>query len=221
MPSLAKALKLSSEEEYFIYLMICKNASRNPTIQTYFEKILSRIRHESVKVTSAEPENSVTNDKNLYLNSLFMILQTLIRLKGFQEDVSWIKENLKIANLSEQKIQKTLVELEKQNFIFRDEHGKLNAKAESLWRPDPYDPSGQKVYTKAAESIAELMQTPDVYRPSVYMSMSLAMDEENLLKAEKLMINVHHQLLALSKSSKQPNAVVQVGNFLLAVARLK
>ncbi|MEK6772680.1 MAG: TIGR02147 family protein [Bdellovibrionota bacterium] len=221
MPPLAKALHLSADEEYFTYLMICKSSSRNPIIQSHFEKILNRIRHEYVKSAVDAPMPSTTNDKELYLNYFFMILQTFTKLKDFRENAQWIKDNLMIPNLNEIKITSTLKELENLGFIFRDDQNNLKSRPESLWRPDPYDPTGHRVYTKAAEGIAELMQKPDLYRPSVYMSMSLALDEENLLKAEKFMIDVHHQLLKFSVDSRQPTAVAQICNFLLTVVRLK
>lgn len=221
MPLLAKTLHLSADEEYFTYLMICKSSSRNPTIQSHFEKILNRIRHEYVKSDLQAPPTVTTNDKELYLDYLFMIFQTFTKLKEFREDIPWIKEHLKVPNLDDNKIKSALKELERLGFIFRDAQNNLKSKPESFWRPDPYDPTGHRVYTKAAEGIAELMQKPEIYRPSVYMSMSLAMDEENLAKAEKFMIDVHHQLLKFSTESQNPTSVVQVGNFLLTVVRLK
>lgn len=221
MPALAKALKLTSHEEYFIYLMICKNSSKNIEIQNHFENILNRLRHESVKVATTEPTRANTNNKNLYLDYLFMMIQTLVRLDDFQEDPKWILKNLNVPNLTETKITEVLKDLEKQKFLVRDENKKLKAPQETLWRPDPYDPSGQKVFTKGAECMAELMQKPELYKPSVYMSMSLAFDEKNLLQAEKLMIELHHQLSKLAKDSVQPTAVTQFGNFMLTVSRIK
>ncbi len=221
MPSLAKALKMTPDEEYFTYLLVCKNSSQNAAIQDHFEKILDRIRHEYVNVGPAEPERSTKNEKQLYLNSLFMILQAMVRLPDFREDISWIKANLLFPDLTEDKIEKGLEDLEKLRFIWRGEDGKLQAHKDALFRPDPYDPDGQRIFTKGAADIAELMRTPKVYRPSVYMTMSLGLDEENLLKAEKLMIEVHHQLSALASMSLHPTSVVQVGNFLMTLVRLK
>lgn len=123
-------------------------------------------------------------------------------------------------NLTEEKIKQALAELIRNQFVERDSEGRLKPPSESLWRPDPYDPSGQKVFTKGAECMAELMQKPELYRPSVYMSMSLAMDEKHLAEAEKLMIELHHRLFNMAKESVRPNAVVQFGNFMLTVARL-
>ncbi len=144
----------------------------------------------------------------------FMMLQTLARLPDFQEDPAWILENLKIPDLNESAIIETLKELESLEYLTRNTQGKLEPKPETLWRPDPYDSDALKVYTRAAESVAQLMQTPKVYRPSVYSSMCLAMDEENLLATEKLMIEIHHRLVQLSKESKNPTAVAHLGNFL-------
>src|SRR4051794_21823756 len=45
-PPLAKALHLTNDEEYFVFLLICKNASQSPYVQAHFEKILARLRHE-------------------------------------------------------------------------------------------------------------------------------------------------------------------------------
>jgi uncharacterized protein (TIGR02147 family) len=220
IPGLAKTLKLTNDEEYFVYLLVCKNASQNPAIKTHFESILARIRHEHVQTSVAEPVRADANSKSLYQDSLFMNLQTLTKLDGFDEDPNWILENLQIKNLTKEKITATLKELEDLGFLFRDENQKLKAKPAGLWRPDPYDPTGMKVYQKAAASIAELLENPG-YRPSVYMAMSLGMDEENLLKAEKYMIEVHHHLSNLAKESKSKTSLVYIGNFLLTLARLK
>ncbi len=220
MPPLAKTLKLTSEEEYFIYLMICRKTSRNPEVQNHFENILNRIRHEFINSNEPEPQRSHENDKQLFLNYHLMALFALVRLKNFREDARWIKENLLIPNLTEELILLGLKKLEANGFIFRDENNCLKARPETLWRPDAYDPSGQKVFTRGAEGIAELMQTPERYRPSVYMSMSLAFDEKRLLEAEKFMIDIHHHLVKLSKNCEEPNAVAQIGNFFITVARL-
>lgn len=219
MPKLAKTLKLSSEEEYFVYLLICKNSSQNPEIQTHFENILNRVRHESVKVSIKEPIKSIKNEKELYLDTLLMVLQTLTKLKTFKEDPEWILQNLKLPDLTEQKIKLALEILEKNEFIFRGPDGKLKSMSISLWRPDPYDPSGQMVFTKGAECVANLMKKPEIYRPAVYMSMCLAYDEKGLAEVEKIMIELHHRLLDIAKNSLNPTSAVQFGNFMLTVAR--
>lgn len=220
-PALAKTLKLSADEEYFVYLLICKNSNSNPVIKNHFEQILSRIRHSYVQVEAASPPLSNRSEKSLYQNYLLMVLQTLVRLEEFQEDPQWILENLNIKNLDEETVKTALETLEKNDYLYRDENKKLKPHPTTLWRPDPFDPDGHGVYRRAAESVAELLKHPDIYRPSVYMAMSLAMDEKNLLAAEKYMIEVHHHLNALAKASTNPTSVVYIGNFLLALARLK
>lgn len=221
IPALARSLKLSADEEYFVCLMLCKSSSRNPEVQAHFEGILNRIRHQYVRVEAAEPASSTAAEKALYLNVLFMIFQTLVRLPGFQEDVGWIMENLKLPELNPEIVRTALGEVERLGFVKRDTSGRLTAGEEALWRPDPYDPSGQSVFTACAEALAELMKAPDRYRPSVYMSMALSFDEEHLLAAEKRMIELHHELVSLSIQSKNPSAVAFIGNFFLTVARLK
>ena len=52
---LAKTLHLSKDEEYFIYLLICKNSGKSAHVKEHFEKILSRIRHETVITEIAAP----------------------------------------------------------------------------------------------------------------------------------------------------------------------
>ncbi len=220
MPTVSRALKLTPNEEYFVYLMICKNSSKSSAIQAHFEKILGRLRHEAVEVNERPIPLSTDNDKALYQNHLFMILQTLVRLPAFREDPAWIRENLLVPNITEAQILECLEELLRLKFIVRDESGRLRPKDKLvLWRPDPYDPDGHSVFTKAAEGMASLMQTPSVYKPSVYMSMSLAFDEDGLKQAEKIMIETHHRLSSIQSAA--PTAVVQVANFMLAVARLK
>lgn len=221
MPALAKTLKLNSQEEYFVYLLICKNSSRNPAIQAHFEQILDRIRHEAFKVTSQEPERAKTHNKELYLDYLFMMIQTLARIEEFQEDPEWILKHLKVPGVTADRARDTLQELESKKFLKRDNSGRLRPEKQTMWRPDPYDPTGQKVFTKGAECMAELMQVPALYKPSVYMSMCLAFDEKQLAEAEKVMIELHHKLSHLAQQSENPSAVVQFGNFMLTVARLK
>ena len=220
LPNLAKSLKLNTDEEYFVCLMLCKCSSRNPVIQSHFEKILDRIRNQYIKVESARPVLSQNSEKKLYLNSMLMILQDFLRLKGFQEDAGWIAENLNLSGVEPDYIAEMLVELQKLPSIKRDAEGRLVANEESLWQPDPYDPSGQSVFTAAAEAVAQMMKTPAVYKPSVYMSMALAFDEEQLMAAEKFMIEVHHELSRLAAISVGPTAIAYVGNFFLTVARL-
>lgn len=219
VPSLAKALNMTSDEEYFVYLLVCKNSSQNPQIREHFEQILSRIRNRYVKTQLEAMPDNLNPQEELYNDSLFMILQTLTKLEDFQEDPQWILENLKVKNLTQEKIASTLRDLERQKILIRDEHHRLKPPEGGIYRPDPYDPKGQKIYQRMAASIAELLEHPEMYRPSVYMGMSLAMDEENLVKAEKYMIEVHHQLNAFAKASQKKTSVVYIGNFLLAVAR--
>jgi len=220
-PDLAKTLKLTSDEEYFVYLLICKNSNSNPTIKNHFEQILSRIRHSYVQVDNSAPPLETKSSKSLYQNYLLMVLQALTRLEGFQENTKWILENLNIKNLNAETIEKCLEELEKENYLHRDENNKLTAPEKTLWKPDPFDPSGFSVYQRAAESIAELLKHAEIYKPAVYMAMTLSMDEKNLLAAEKYMIEVHHQLNKFAKDSVNPTSVVYSGNFLLTLARLK
>lgn len=221
LPGLAKTLKLNSDEEYFVYLMLCKDANSNPTIKDHFEKILSRIRHEYVKNKEPEPEQEVSNHKQLYLNNLAMILHAMIKLDCFKEDPEWIIKNLNINGLTITQIQNTLKQMENLNFISRDPSGRLTSNPQKLWRPDPYDPNGFNVFKNATESLAILMKNAEIYKPSVYMSMALPMDEKYLLEAEKYMIEVHHHLVELSKKSIEPTAVAYFGNYFLTLARIK
>lgn len=219
MPKLAKALKLDEHEESFVYLKICQDSSRNPAIRAHFEGLLNRIRHAHVKVEEAAPPESTADEKALYLNGMKMIGITLPKLPGFREDDEWLARVVNLPGVAPQELRTLFGELEKQGFLFRDETGRLRAKPESLWRPDPLDPTGMMVYTRAAEFMAFLMKEPKRYRPSVYMSMSIPFDEKNLLEAEKVMIELHHRLFRLSQESVEPTAVAQFGNFFLTVAR--
>lgn len=223
-PRLAKALKLTEEEEYFTYLLICKNSSQNEYVKSHFESIMKRIRHQYVKVhpeAGLVEKNLETINKSSYNKLLNMVLKSLIRLKEFKEDGHWIIENIAIDDISSIEVNNALKELEKSSQIQRDQNGKLISNDHDLFRPDPYDPSGFDIYTKAAEFVLKLMQKPELYSPAVYSSMSLAMSEENLLKAEKLMIETHHKLCQLSKDSLDPTSVIFVGNFLMTLSRLK
>lgn len=220
IPDIARCLKLNLDEEYFVYLQLCKNSSRNPVVQAHFEKIMDRIRHEYVVLDEELTAFSSDNEKPLYLNSLLMILRSLVRLPDFQEDAKWIAANAHIPWADEGQIQSALDELEKKGFATRDSAGRLQPKEETLWRPDPYDPTGQSVSTVSAETVARFMKFPQLYRPSVYSTSSLSFDEENLLAVEKLMIEMHHKLMALSAASKRPTAVAYIGNFFLTVVRL-
>ena len=220
-PPLSKALKLSDEEEYFTYLMICKNASQNPYVKKHFEQILSRIRHQYVISAEPLPLPEKKEYKSLYQDTLAMMLQALIQLKDFKDDPEWIQETLPIEGLSQDEILNALRKLEQLGALVRNEDGSIASEKISLWRPDPYDPSGHSVYTAAAQTVAKLMETPAIYKPSVYMSMSLPMDEEHLLATEKLMIDVHHKICEFSKRSENPTATIYVGNFFLTMARLK
>jgi len=220
LPGLAKAFKMSPEEESFVYMLACKNSSKNPQIVEHFEQILARMRNRHIKTdVESLPENPNISE-NHYNDSLFMILQSMVNLEAFQEDPQWILDNLKIKNLAKDKVVATLKELESNKTLTRNSEGRLVTTSGGMHRPDPYDPKGQKVYQRIALSVAELLEHPEMYRPSVYMGMALSMDEENLAKAEKFMIEVHHQLNAFAKASHKKTAVVYSGNFLMAVARL-
>lgn len=221
LPALAKTLKLTPDEEYFVYLKVCRDASQNPTIQQHFESILDKVRHQYITTTIQGPVQAGPSEKSLYQNHMLQVLRTLARLDGFKEDPKWILEQLFIKGVTEKEITSTLKELEELGYLYRDQDSKLVATPETVWRPDPYDPTGMNVYTRAAASIAELMKYPASFRPSVYMEMSLAFDEENLLKAEKFMIEVHHRLSAMAAESKNPTAAAHIGNFFLTLARLK
>jgi len=219
MPRLAKTLKLDKEEESFVYLKICKDSSRSPAIRAHLDSLLNRIRHVHVKVKEAAPPASSANEKLLYMNGMKMIAITLPNLSGFREDPEWLNRVMNLPDVTLGEIQSLLRELEESGFLFRDEKGRLRAKPESLWRLDPLDPNGQLVFTRGAQFVASLMKHPERYRPSVYMSMSLAFDERGLLEAEKLMIELHHKLFHLSQRSQEPTAIAQFGNFFLTVAR--
>lgn len=221
IPGLAKAFKLTPDEESFVYILACKNASKSPQIQEHFEQNLSRIRHRYIKTDIESMPDKKDGKEENYANSLFMILTSLVNVVGFKEDPQWILENLKIKNLSKAKIAAALKELEETKTLIRNAEGKLIVGSGGVYRPDPQDPKGHKLYQRIAESVAQLLEHPEMYRPSVYMGMALSMDEENLVKAEKYMIEVHHDLNALAKASQQKTSVVYVGNFLMAVARLK
>lgn len=220
LPKIARALKLTATEEYYTYIMLCHNSSKDTSVRTHFEDVLNRIRHQYVKVDAKEPAVSQTDDKALYLDYMKMILQAFVRLKGFRADPAWIKEQL-FFEISTDQIAECIAQLEKSGHVYRDSEGTMRAKDDTLWRPDPFDPDGQSVYTAGAKAIAALMENPKLYRPSVYSSMSLTFDEENLKQAEKYMIEVHHKLCSLSKESKAPTAVAQIGNYFLTVARLR
>lgn len=221
IPGLAKAFKLTPDEESFVYILACKNASKSPQIQEHFEQNLSRIRHRYIKTDIESMPDKKDGKEENYANSLFMILTSLVNVVGFKEDPQWILENLKIKNLGKAKIAAALKELEETKTLIRNAEGKLIVGSGGVYRPDPQDPKGHKLYQRIAESVAQLLEHPEMYRPSVYMGMALSMDEENLVKAEKYMIEVHHHLNALAKASQQKTSVVYVGNFLMAVARLK
>lgn len=219
--SLAKGLKLNDEEEAFIYMSICKDSSKNPKVKAHFESILSRIRNQNIKTENiVEPVATNENRKSLYLNFLFMLIQSMVRLPDFKEDPQWIAEKIIDKDITKEKVESTLSELLKLGYLKRDENGKLKPLENSLWKPDPYDPTGNSVYTKAAENMADLMQNPGLYKPAVYMSMTLTFDEDTLKEAEKFMIEVHHQLCKISGQSKHRTAIAQFANFMLTVVRL-
>lgn len=220
LPNLAKTLKLNQEEEAFVYMMICKDSSQNSVIRSHFESILSKLRHEHIKTDLSVPEIAGELDKYFFENYLLIVLQTLTRLVGFKEDPQWILENLKIHGLTEKQVVAGLKELEESGYIFRDENLRLRPHEKSFWRPDPYDTTAYRVYTRSAEAVAKLMQHPQ-YCPSVYSTLSVCMDEERLLAAEKYMIETHHHLSALAKASTEPTAMIYFGNFMMTLARLK
>lgn len=221
LPGLAKALRLSNEEEYFLYLQICKNSSRSAYVKSHFEKILSRLRHEKVVTTLPSPKPSAVSYEFLYEDALAMILHTLARLEDFQEDPTWIMSVLPIKDVTRDRIESTLKLLEEKGAFVRDSNGRLRQKEFPFWRPDPLNPRGQDVYRKGAEAVCRLLETPEVYKPSVYMLMSLAMDEERLRMAERMMIDLHHGLRALADQSVDPTATIFAGNFFMTLARLK
>lgn len=221
LPDLALALKITDEEEYFTYLLLCFNSSRSHKVKAHFIAILNRLRHQYVKIN--EPRISETTEvhkKDLYENSLLMLLQEIVKLKDFREDPDWILENLRVPQLSSKQITEGFEFLLKIGCLTRDKNKRLQSNPVSIWRPDPFDPDGQKVYTNAAKSVAHLMQNPKQYKPSVYSAMAVTFDEKNLIAAEKYLIEVHHHLCKLSNDSKDPTALVQIGNFMLTVARL-
>lgn len=221
VPGLGRGLKMTDEEEQFVYLMVCQASNKNPKIKAHFDDVLSRLRHQYVKTTELAPPTGDLSLKSLHQNSLFPILQTFTKIDGFREDPKWILENLFIKNLTKEKIASTLKELERLGHLERDADSRLISKDHFVYRPDPYDPKGFNVYSQIAASVAELMQDPGAFRPSVYSELSLSLDEENLLQMEKLMIETHHRLVALASNSKRPTAVAYIGNFFLTVARLK
>ncbi len=221
LPRIAKALKMTPDEENFVYLLACKNSSKNVEVREYFEQILSRYRSRFVKTDIESIAEKVESREAHYSDSLFMILQSLVNLEAFEEDPQWIVENLKIKTISKEQIARTLKELEESNTLTRNSEGRLIVASGGVYRPDARDPKGHKIYKRIAESVAELLEYPEMYRPSVYMGMALSMDEENLAKAEKFMIEVHHHLNAFAKASQKKTSVVYVGNFLMAVARIR
>jgi uncharacterized protein (TIGR02147 family) len=220
-PPLAKALHLTEDEEYFVYLMVCKNVSQNPAIRAHFEKILARLRHEKVITATPAPVASDTSYEFLYNDALALIIHSLTRLVDFREDPAWIVEVLPMRGLTPERVQAALQNLEKNKALVRDEAGRLRPKEFQFWRPDPYDPHGQDVYRKGAESVAQLLLTPEAYKPAVYMFMALAFDEMRLLAAEKLMIELHHRLNALAAESEAPTANAYFGNFMMTLARIQ
>jgi transcriptional regulator with XRE-family HTH domain len=220
-PALAKTLQLTNDEEYFVYLLICKNSSQNPYVRAHFEKILARLRHEKVITSTEAPSASSSSYKLLYQDALATILHNLVRLKGFQEDPQWIVNNVLFPGLTPERILSALNALEESGALVRNENGRLSPSEFPFWRPDPLDPHGQDVYRKGAEAVAHLLKTPEAYKPAVYMLMSLALDEERLAAAERIMIELHHQLRLLAEQSESPTANVYIGNFLMTVARLK
>ena len=127
-PPLAKALRLSKDEEYFVFLLFCKNVSRDQRVFDHFEEILSRIRHEYVLTETLAPTPSSPDHRFMYQDSLAMILHALTRLKGFKEDPEWILENLKVPGLTEEKVRTTLHALEGGGVLVRDASGRLTPK---------------------------------------------------------------------------------------------
>lgn len=150
-----------------------------------------------------------------------MVLHSLLRLKPARDDVQWIMKVLPVPDLTLERIKKTLAELEKHGALVRDSHGRLQPKEFTFWRPDPYAGKKFDVYRKGAQAVADFLKNAEVYQPSVYMLMSHAYDEASLRKAEKLMIDLHHNLAALAEQSVNPTANIFSGNFFMTLARLK
>jgi uncharacterized protein (TIGR02147 family) len=226
-PKLAICLKLSDEEEYFVYLMICKNSSQNPKIQNHFESILSRIRNQYINHSQQPPNGPVAKthptpegEPLFFKNLISAVISNQMKLLNFTEDPKLILEDLLVPNLDENKVSQIISLLEESGLIKRDEKGKMIAiESHLLYQPDPYDPNGQNIYTRAAEFLAELMQTPKAYKPSIYSSSNILLDEIHLKKTEKLLTEVHHTLDSYSKNSKDPTANVYISNFFLTLSR--
>lgn len=223
MPRLAQSLRLTEEEEYFVYLMVCMESSKNKRVREHFDGILTRLRNQYLprEGQSLDPRHGTSQvNADLHGDILQLTLQAMCGLEGFQEEAEWIVQNLKIPNISVENIRAALKKLEKNEWILRDENQRIKPKGNFHFSPDPYDPNGQSVYTKTARVLAELMAEPKIYRPSIYMQLMLSMDEENLKKAELLMIEMHQRLSELAKTSTRKTAAIYFGNYMLTVARL-
>lgn len=222
LPGLIKILRLSKEEEAFLYLLATKNTSKSPHIKLHFESILGKIRHESIHTDLIPPpENTVPPYESFYDDTVAMSLHTLTRVVGFSEDPDWVLKNLKIPGLTAERIGTTLKTLEKKGALKRDEKGILRPTNFPFMRPDPLMPKSFEVYRKGVSSLSHLMQDAEEYQPSVYMLLSFAYDEERLALAEKAMVELHHRLRSLSLESVAPTATVFSGNFFLTLSRFK
>jgi uncharacterized protein (TIGR02147 family) len=219
-PLLAKTLKLTDEEEYFVYLMICKNTSKNVFVQNHFEKILSRIRFYSLNVSNSPVEISNEDISDLYDKMPLVLLQTFISLSGFQEDPKWILKNFNMPNMSISSIKSLLTELEERGMAYRDHDGKLLSNDAYFHQTDPYDPNALSPYTKITNFLAELMKYPDLYKPSSYSSVNIALDENNLKKVEKLMSEMHHKISIYAEESINPTVSVYISNYFLTIGKI-
>jgi transcriptional regulator with XRE-family HTH domain len=220
--SLSAVLKLTDEEEHFTYLLICKNTSKNPMVQEHFESIMRRIRNQFIK-SAITPPPSVEMKQKLHEDELAVNLKALIHLDDFKEDPKWIMKNFLFPDLDENKIKTALNKLQLKGEIKRNNLGILRPTSNKpyVFKPDPYDLNGHQLYKKAADFTSKLMDTPNKYCPSVYMTLPLPMDEDNLKKTEQYMIDVHHQICKFSKESKKPTATIYMANFFVTLMRLK
>lgn len=219
---LSRTLKLTDEEEHFTYLLISKNTSKSSIVQEHFESIMKRIRNQYIKSETTSPPNYINKNK-IYEDELAVNLKALTHLDDFKEDPKWIMENFLFPDLNEKKIKSALNKLEEKGEIKRNKMGVIvpSSKEPCVFKPDPYDINGHQLYKKAANFTSQLMDNPNKYCPSVYMTLPLPMDEDNLRKTEQLMIDVHHQVCKFSKESIKPSATIYMANFFVTLSRLK
>lgn len=222
-PPLACSLKLDDEEEYFVYLMICKNSSQNPRIQKHFEDILSRIRNQYIGDKQDESTFVEKNHKpEVFFSDLVMTtICNQMKILGFCEDPEIIFKDLLVPNLTKDGVAKIIKKLDEQDLLERDPEGRVTSIKENLLhRPDPYDPNGFKIYSLAADFLARLMKRPEIYKPSIYSSSHITLDEEHLNKLEKTLRELHHTIISYSKESVNPTTNVYVSNYFLTLSRL-